>query len=338
MEMLYIYGKKFKIILPGLLLSVATAILAICLGSFVPKIGSATLAIFLGIFLGNIFFKQSVWENGTKLAESKLLELSVVLLGLTVTFKTIGDIGLKGLFFIMLLMSIVIVLSIWLGRKLGFSKNFALMVAGGNAVCGSSAIGAIAPAIQADDQSKGQAITLINLQGTALMLLMPVIGYALYGDNILSKSALIGGTLQSVGQVVASASLLNHQIVNYAMLFKITRILFLAIVVISFQHIAGIKEPASGQGSKFKLPLPWYIIGFLFFCILNSSFKLASSIDIGAHQLSSWLEITALAAIGLRLNFAKFIKAGVQFLLYGVLICVFQTILAIGLIYLWQIH
>ncbi|MBS7576427.1 MULTISPECIES: putative sulfate exporter family transporter [unclassified Enterococcus] len=338
MKSLLNFEKSLKQILPGLALSFLVAIMSKCLAIFLPAIGGATIAIFLGIFLGNVFFKQSVWEAGTKFSESRLLELSVVLLGLTVTFKTIGEIGLTGLFYIIMMMLLIIIITIWIGQRLGFSKSFSLLIAGGNAVCGSSAIGAIAPAIQADDESKGQAITLVNLQGTVLMLLMPVIGYLLYGNNILSKSALIGGTLQSVGQVVASASLINPQLVDYAMLFKITRILFLVAVVISFQRVTEVNKAEKSRSSKIKLPLPWYIICFLVLCIINSNFKLDNCLNITAHQLSSWFEITALAAIGLRLNFAKFIKAGLRFLFLGILICLIQIILAAVLIYLWQIH
>ena len=56
---------------------------------------------------------------------------------------------------------------------MGFNQKMSLMMAGGNAVCGSSAIAAIAPAIDADDEEKGQIITLVNLLGTVMMLTLP---------------------------------------------------------------------------------------------------------------------------------------------------------------------
>ena len=52
-----------------------------------------------------------------------------------------------------------------------------------------------------------------------------------------TKSALLGGTLQSVGQVVAGASLLDAEIVKYAMLFKIARIILLVVVVLIFERM-----------------------------------------------------------------------------------------------------
>lgn len=324
-------------ILPGLLLAFLVALGCNTAALFVPKIGGATLAILTGIILGNTLFKQEKFALGTKFAESKLLEISVVLLGATVTFQTISELGIKGFSFVLLQMFITIICTWFLGKKLRFNQTMTLMMAGGNAVCGSSAIASIAPAIKAKDEEKGQIITLVNLLGTVMMLILPFIGLSLFGDDLISKSALLGGTLQSVGQVVAGASLINSSVVQYAMLFKIIRIMLLAVVVIAFEKIGTQKQavPAAANISKKKrrTVLPWYVAGFLLFCVVNSLIKLPSAVGDTAHFCSTWLETTALAAIGLRLNLKKFLKEGPRFLLFGVGVGAIQTIAAIILIY-----
>lgn len=327
---------KTKPILPGLSLSIGVAIIAKLFALFLPKLGGATLAILLGIILGNTFFKQPALVAGTKFSESKLLEYSVVLLGLTVTFQTIGEMGIKGLIFILLIMTTVIIGAYWIGRKLGFNEKMALMMAGGNSVCGSSAIGAIAPAIEANDEEKGQIITLVNLLGTVMMLTLPFLGMSLFGDALLSKSALLGGTLQSVGQVVAGASLINPETVKYAMLFKITRIIFLVVVVFLFERKAKQDDLVTVKGSKKKFPIPWYVTCFLIFCVINSFVTLPAIFDEGAHFISTWFETTALAAIGLRLDFRKFLKEGPRFLVYGLSVGAVQTVAA--LVFIFVLH
>lgn len=327
---------KTKPILPGLSLSIGVSIIAKLFALFLPKLGGATLAILLGIILGNTFFKQPALVAGTKFSESKLLEYSVVLLGLTVTFQTIGEMGIKGLIFILLIMTTVIIGAYWIGRKLGFNEKMALMMAGGNAVCGSSAIGAIAPAIEANDEEKGQIITLVNLLGTVMMLTLPFLGMSLFGDALLSKSALLGGTLQSVGQVVAGASLINPETVKYAMLFKITRIIFLVVVVFLFERKAKQDDLVTVKGSKKKFPIPWYVTCFLIFCVINSFVTLPAIFDEGAHFISTWFETTALAAIGLRLDFRKFLKEGPRFLVYGLSVGAVQTVAA--LVFIFVLH
>lgn len=326
--------KKYPI-LPGLLLAVAVASLAKIVAILLPQLGGATLAILFGILLGNLFFKQSFLQVGTKFAESKLLEFSVVLLGLTVTFQTIAKMGIEGVLYIALMMVGTIFFTYQMGLKLGFNQQMSLLMSGGNAVCGSSAIAAIAPSIHAKEEEKGQIITLVNLLGTVMMLTLPFLANGLFGDHVLAKSALLGGTLQSVGQVVAGASLIDENVLQYAMLFKIIRIMALALVVYVFGQLAK-KQTLDGTekiAKKKKLPLPWYVVGFLIFCLLNSVFSLPSFFIDGAKFTSSWFETTALAAIGLRLNLVKFLQEGPRFLVYGLSVGTFQTIAAVLLIF-----
>ena len=328
--------KKYTPLLPGLGLSVSVAVLAKIVAIFLPDLGGATLAILFGIVLGNTFFKQEVLAVGTKFSESVLLEYSVVLLGFTVTFQTISHLGFNGLGYIIAMMATVISATILIGKRLGFSDNMSTMMAGGNAVCGSSAIGAIAPSIGAKDDEKGQVITLVNLLGAVMMLTLPFLGTMLYGKDLLANSALLGGTLQSVGQVVAGASLINPETVSYAMLFKITRIIFLVVVVFVFQQRAQKQGTAQVQHLK-KVSVPWYVIAFLSVCILNSCVKLPQFFNDGAHQIGTWFETIALAAIGLRLDFKKFMKEGLSFLTYGLLVGIVQTLAALVLIHLFRI-
>lgn len=328
-------------VLPGLLAAFIVAVVSKGLALWFPQIGAATIAILLGILLGNTFLNQPFLAIGTKVAESRLLEMSVVLLGATVTFQTIAQIGGKGAFFVLSQMTVTILSAYFIGLRMNFSQNISLLMAGGNAVCGSSAIASIAPTIHAKEEEKGQVITLVNLLGTVLMLLLPLISASLYGTQLLAKSALVGGTLQSVGQVVASASMINGDVVELAMLFKIMRIMLLVVVVYLFGQLKQKTTPPSSQTSaqlKQKRPLfPWYILGFIIFCVLNSLFTLPGIISSTAHFFSGWFEITALAAIGLRLDFKKFFKEGKRFLIYGLSVGFIQVIAAILFIFLLKL-
>lgn len=327
-------------IYPGLLLSLAIASLSKILAIWLPSLGAGTIAILLGIFLGNLFFNQSVWQKGTKFSEKTLLELSIVLLGTTVTFQTIVQIGGSGILFIMCQMTLTILSAYFIGKKLKFNQTMSLLMAGGNAVCGSSAIGAIAPEIGAKDKEKGQIITLVNLLGTVMMLTLPIIGGTVFTDNVMAKSALIGGTLQSVGQVIASANMVSSQVVEMATLFKILRIMFLVVVVFAFGKIANQSTDNNltiQEKAKKKFPLPWYIIGFIICCVLNSVIHFPTILSQTTHSISGWFEITALAAIGLRINAKEFFKEGPRFLAYAGSVGIVQTIVAITLIKLLSI-
>lgn len=75
---------------------------------------------------------------------------------------------------------------------------------------------------------------MVNLMGTILMLSLPFLGTWIFGNNDLLRGALIGGTEQSVGQVVASATMVNPNTTTLATLFKIMRIIMLVFVVLYF--------------------------------------------------------------------------------------------------------
>ena len=117
--------------------------------------------------------------------------------------------------------------------------------------------------------------------------------------------------------------------------------MMLVVVVYLFEKFMHKKQPAlfetpTDTQKKRKLPLPWYVLGFVIFCLVNSLFSLPVVIDQSAHFISSWFEITALAAIGLRLDFAKFMKEGTRFLSYGLAVGLLQTVMA--LLFIWLIN
>ena len=267
--------KKVKEIFPGLIVSVVVALVSIFIRKFVPNLGAATIAIFLGMFVGNLFLNQDIFQKGYKFSETDLLSYSIVLLGATLSITTHLEIGIGGVIFIVLQMTITIIGALYIGKKLGFGQNFRFLMASGNAVCGSSAIAATAPVIDADDKEKGIAITIVNVTGIVLMFLLPLIARFLYNSELCRHQALIGGTLQSVGQVVASGAMVSEEVKDLATIFKIVRVILLVVVVFIFGHLKHktneeIVEEEVEDVKKEKVKVPWYVIGFFITCALFS--------------------------------------------------------------------
>ncbi len=327
---------KIKDILPGLLVAIIVAIISMFLGKFVPSLGAASIAIFLGMFVGNIFLNQKVFQSGYKYSESDLLSYSIVLLGATLSISTISEIGFSGVIFIILQMAVTIIGTIYIGKKLGFGENFRFLMASGNAVCGSSAIAATAPVIDAKDDEKGIAITIVNVTGIILMFLLPAIAKFIYNNDLLHTSGMIGGILQSVGQVVASGAMVNEGVKDLSTIFKIVRIIFLVFVVFSFGYIKNknnkeiINEEIEDIEEK-KIKVPWYVIGFFIMCGLFSAHIIPDSLSDMCKEISHLLEIIALAAIGLRVNIKDLIKQGKNASLYGIFVGLLQIVSAIVL-------
>ncbi|WP_252233834.1 putative sulfate exporter family transporter [Clostridium sp. ZS1] len=330
--------QKIIDIIPGLLICIVIALLGKVLGSFFPSIGGASFSIILGIILGNTIFNKPKFDRGSQFSEKDLLSYSIVLMGSTISFMEIKSLGFNGVLFIAIQMTLTILLTYFVGKKLGFSKKYSLLMASGNAVCGSSAIAAVAPAINADSKDKAISVTIVNLTGTILMFVLPLITMAVYKNSLTETSAMIGGTLQSVGQVIASAKFINEDVVTLATIFKIIRIIFLVVVVIVFSRIKVdenedmSEEAIIKREKKAKVSVPWYIIGFFIFCIINSLGFVPTSIQKLFKLISSNFEIIALAAIGMRVKFEDLIKEGPKSMMYGLIVGSFQIIFALTLI------
>ncbi|GAA0126047.1 MULTISPECIES: putative sulfate exporter family transporter [Clostridium] len=325
--------KGFEI-LPGLLISIIVAYISIALSKFLPKLGASSISIFLGMALGNTCLHKKSFQKGYKFAETDLLAYSIVLLGGTLSVSTILNLGLSGIAFIVCQMSVTIFAALMIGKKLGFSDNFRFLMASGNAVCGSSAIGATAPAINATDDEKGISIAIVNVTGVILMISLPLISGLLYNHETFKTSAMIGGILQSVGQVVASGAMVNDSVKDLSSIFKIVRIILLVVVVLFLETLKNKKTNKDNNinPKKKKFNIPWYVIGFFITCALFSFNIIPVSLSKSFKVLSNNLEIIALAAIGLRVNFKELIKHGKSVSLYGLFIGIIQILSAITLI------
>lgn len=322
--------QKIRERLPGLLATFGIALLADGAAHWIPLIGAPALALLLGLILGNTLVKAPILSSGTRFAEGNLLEYSIILLGASLTFVSFQQIGAVGLLFIVTQMGITIIAALFIGRRLQFSFASSALMAAGNGICGSSAIAATAPIVAASSQERGLSIAIVNLMGTVMMFLLPLIAWKLFSGDLDASSALIGGALQSVGQVVGAASLLGAPYIDGALLIKIIRVIGIVPVVLLFtyrqQNIAHPPTPTElnhDKGNKtgtFLRLIPWYIYGFLLLLLLNSIALIPTEIIPLLTDVRNLFEVMALAAIGLRLNFALLKQQGGRYLRYALLL------------------
>lgn len=324
---------------PGFLVCLVIALIAQGIAKFFPSIGAALFAIGLGILCGNTFLNRPVFDAGTKFSERSLLEYSIVLTGATLLLRDILALGWNGLAFIACQMALTIVAAYQIGRHMGFGKKFSLLMGAGNAVCGSSAIATVSPVVEADSKDRGISITIVNVTGTILMVLLPLITGFVYQHEVLHTSAMIGGTLQSIGQVIASAQLVGGEVVETATIFKIIRIVLIVLVALVYSRVNADRDDAplfargEAAGTKaVKAGVPWFIIGFFLMAILHSLGVIPAPVSAVAKLVSQQFEIIALAAIGMRVKFRDLAAEGPRAMVYGVSVGACQILFALVLI------
>lgn len=324
--------------LPGVMSVIAVSLLAIVIYQalpFVQLIGAEALALLLGIVLGNTVFQADQYSPGISWSEKYPIEVAIALLGFSVSWDALQHLGISGVVFIVLQMIGTVLLVLWLGWRLfKVDRNSGLLMAIGNAVCGNSAIGALTPVIQAQDNQRRYAVATTSLTGVVLLFVLPTLAPLLFGDNAVQVGAMIGGTMQAVGQVVGAGTLVSEQVTVDATLFKMLRIVLLVVAIGALARLARTADtPRTPVAAKVTI-VPWFIAVFIGLLLIQFVVTVPPIMSQISARISHFLGIMNLAAIGLHLRWGTLRASGLRFAGYGLAVGIGQVILAWGLILL----
>ena len=306
---------KFKIYQQGLIASIVIAILAMIISKIV-HFNTATLAIILGMVVGNLFYKifhskDSLYQKGIKFAEKDLLMFAIALMGINLNFTMLASLGFKTIFMIIVAMVFTIFMGKFLGKIFGLNKKLSLMLGIGNAVCGSSAIAATSGVAKVKSDDIAISIVLVNLMGTIGIFLAPFLATQ-FGFSDIQGGILAGNTLQAVGQAVAAGFSISDEAGHYATVVKMGRVLMIAPVVFILIYLAKKESEKNTKDAtaNTKVPFPKFILWFLLFSALASFEVLPKEVEHMISSASHYIALVAMSAIGLMIHFETVIKTG----------------------------
>jgi len=324
---------KIKQYLPGLAAVTLIAIAGKLLSNIIINIGSVTLAIIIGIIVGNLLPKRDRLEKGISFSVSKILPFAIMLLGVELQLKLLLKLGLPAILMIIIMVSGTIIAGFTAGKLLGLNPKFSLLMGCGNAICGSSAIAAVAPVIGNDENEIGLSIGVVNLMGTIGIFILPAVAHFLNLSDIQS-GGLIGGILQAVGQVVAAGYSVSDKVGNISVIIKMGRVLMLGPVVAILAFIIGRINNSQSSGNSGSFAFPKFIIGFFIFSFLASYGYLNPELAAYIKSAGKILLLTSMSGVGMQIKFSALIKQGPDALKLGTVIVIFQFALAVGMVYL----
>ncbi len=301
-------------LLPGLGLTVAIAILAYALQQVEVRllryalIEAIVIAMLLGIVWRNLMGVHPRLEPGITFTAKPVLELAIVLLGASVNLPQLMAAGTNLLLAIVLVVSIGIGTSLLIGRSLGLNLNLALLVAVGNAICGNSAIAALAPVIGASKEDVASSIALTAVLGVVVVLglplLIPVIELSSYQYGVLA-----GMTVYAVPQVLATTFPVSALSTEVGTLVKLVRVLLLGPIVLVCSLLVRAQRATTKRIGLGRL-VPWFITGFLLMSTIRSLGLLPGDLAESLRALSRWLTIAAMAALGLGVDIRSLRRVG----------------------------
>ncbi len=336
---------------PGLALCVLVTVVAgllqraevACVGE--PYLEALVLAILLGVAIRTAWTPGARFRAGIGFSAKTLLEVAVVMLGASVSARTVLALGPGLLGGIVAVVAVAIATSYAICRVLGLSQRMAILVACGNSICGNSAIAAVAPVIGADGDDVASSIAFTAVLGVVVVLLLPLL-VPILAMSLTQYGVLAGLTVYAVPQVLAATLPIGALSNQVGTVVKLVRVLMLGPVVLSLSLLtrrlrdavdeaapavtAG-ERPARGQPALHEL-VPWFIVGFLTVLALRSAGLIPPSLLHPITVAASLLTTVSMAALGLGVDVRVVAKAGVRVTAAVTLSLVVLGVVSLGLI------
>lgn len=323
--------------LPGLGLALGIALLGQLLAEIPSRVLGGTgmpvspilVAILLGLLVRNAIGLPSVYEPGLQLCLKRLLRVGVALLGLRLSLSAAGTLGLVAFPIVLGCIAAALFLVTRLGQLVGLPPRLSTLIAVGTAICGNSAIVAMAPVIGADDDEVSYAVGCVTLFGLIALLVYPFLGHALFDGEPTLVGLFLGTAIHDTAQV-AGASLVylaqfgTPEVLETATVTKLQRNMFMLAVIPLMAFVSRRGQPQTPLSSQLKTAVPLFVFGFLGMSLLRTigdfgdrpfgllrpetwDAAIAASTQVATLCLS-----LAMAAVGLGTSFARLRGLGLR--------------------------
>lgn len=332
-------------IVPGLALAMIIGYFSEYLHSLIviggqKPVSGVIIAIIAGILIKNTIGVAPVFQRGIDFALKKVLKGAIILLGLSLSFVTVVTTGAKALTIILICVTFAITITYAIGKKLGLPDKLATLIGIGTAICGSTAIVAASPAIDARDEEVTFSVATITIFGVLAIFLYPLLGKMMVLTD-LQFGTWSGVAVHETAQVVAAGFAFSDPAGQIATVVKLTRTVLLAPIVL----ILGILYSRNQRGQSvskvnyFKI-FPWFVVGFIAMAGLRTmgdSLFLESTqwsnFLAQASTLSKFMIVTSMAGVGLLTNFDDMKRVGIKPFIVGLVASLIMAVFSLVLIF-----
>ncbi|EJC6857919.1 YeiH family protein [Vibrio parahaemolyticus] len=282
--------------------------LLFCLTPFV----SSPIALVIGFLLAS--FGLVPTELPITSFTKKLLSYSIIGLGFGINFEQALSVTSDGIGLIIATIVGTLVIGSLIAKVIKLETTTAYLISSGTAICGGSAIAAVAPAIRAKDEQIGLALATVFVLNSLALFIFPVIGHALNLDqHTFGTWAAIA--IHDTSSVVGAASAYGEEALTTATTLKLARALWIIPVALISAVIfsRGNKE----NGSK-KLVIPYFIFWYCAAIAFSDFFPQLEVVYHGIFTIAKQALVVCLFLIGCSISISKLKSSGPKPLLFGV--------------------
>lgn len=327
----------------GILLCLAIAIPSWFAGKAFPIIGGAVIAIVAGMVVTLAWKWRDPVDSGIKFVSKKVLQWAVILLGFGMDLNVVIHTGRQSLPIILCTITISLVVAFALSRWMNIPGKVATLVGVGSSICGGSAIAATAPVIEAEEDEVAQAISVIFFFNVLAALLFPVLGQMVGFDTTSGEAfGIFAGTaVNDTSSVTATASTwdsmwnLGSQTLDKAVTVKLTRTLAIIPITLVLAFLRTRKERGDGERKvQMSKIFPFFILFFIAASVITTvavGNGISPAVFDPLKELSKFMIVLAMAAIGLNTNIVKLVKSGGKPIALGACCWVAITVVSLAL-------
>ncbi len=213
----------------------AVGVAATVVGHVVPLAGTAVPGAVIGLAVALVLTAKGKagpaglrarLAPGLKVASSRLLQCSVVILGAQLSLSEAARVGLSSLPVMLATLAVCLGAAVVYGRLLGVVGDLRTLIGVGTGICGASAIAAVTPVIEASSADVAYAVSTIFLFNIAAVLAFPLLGHAL-GMSQHAFGLFAGTAVNDTSSVVATATTYGSPAASYAVVVKLVRTLMI---------------------------------------------------------------------------------------------------------------
>ncbi|MBR0453259.1 MAG: putative sulfate exporter family transporter [Bacteroidales bacterium] len=283
----------------------------LALSAFLSPALSLLMGIVMALVLGNPFPLFS------KKASKKALQVSVVGLGFGMNLFESLAAGKQGMLFTIVSVVGVMCIGVLIGKWMKVNRKSAYLIATGTAICGGSAIAAVGPVIDADDDQMSMSLaTIFILNAIALFVFPPIGRWIGLSQEQFGLWAAIA--IHDTSSVVGAGAAYGEEALQIATTVKLTRALW----IIPLALVSSLIFRAKGK----KVSVPWFILLFVLAMVLNTFLPIPSAATNLIVMLSRKLLCMTLFLIGCGLSLSSIKKVGARPLALGVLLWIVISI------------
>ena len=280
---------------------------------------SPPVALFVGLIFALCF--GAPCQKFNKKLSKQLLQASVVGLGFGMNLVQSLKSGAEGMLFTIISVALVMIVGVWLGRRMRIEQKTSYLISSGTAICGGSAIAAVGGVLKANENQMAVSLGVVFILNAIALFVFPPIGRMLgMSDGQFGTWAAIA--IHDTSSVVGAGQAYSATACEIATLVKCTRALW--IIPLAFLTAYLYRNDASATG-KTKIAVPWFIVLFVVAMVVNtytpeSLTSTMQPIYQGIAMLAKRMMTVVLFAIGAGLSLKVVRQVGLRPLVLAVVL------------------